>query len=71
VARCIELQQYDFFQPQQPGGNAVAAFFLRHVFHNWADADSTAILSAADERLELKRVHAQGQSALLEVVLRK
>jgi len=134
VASRIELQQHDFFQPQQPGGNAVAAFFLRHVFHNWADADSTAILRAlvpgleaapartpilisdrvlpclgdgtplheeramrrqdimmlvglgakertraewetlfraADERLELKRVHAQGQSALLEVVLRK
>ena len=26
---------------------------------------------AADERLELKRVHAQGRSALLEVMLRK
>ena len=134
VASRIELQQHDFFQPQQPGGDAVAAFFLRHVFHNWADADSTAILRAlvpsleaapagtpmlisdrvlpclgdgmplheeramrrqdimmlvglgakertraewetlfraADERLELKRVHAAGQSALLEVVLRK
>ena len=133
VASRIELQQHDFFQSQQQYTN-VAAFFLRHVFHNWADADSTAILRAlvpgleaapadtpvlisdrvlpcpgdgtplheeramrrqdimmlvglgakertraewetlfraANERLELKRVHGQGQSALLEVVLRK
>ena len=51
VASRIELQQHDFFQPQQPGGNAVA-FFLRHVFHNWADADSTAILRALVPGLE-------------------
>lgn len=134
VASRIDLQQHDFFQPQQPGGKGVAAFFLRHVFHNWADADSISILRAlvpgleaspagtpilisdrvlpclgdgtplheeramrrqdimmlvglgakertraewealfrsADERLELKKVHGQGQTALLEVVLRK
>jgi hypothetical protein len=29
------------------------------------------LFQAADERLELKNVHGQGQSALLEVVLRK
>jgi len=134
VASRIELQQHDFFQPQPAGGSSVAAFFLRHVFHNWADADSTTILralvpgleaspagtpvlisdrvlpclgdgtplheeramrrqdimmlvglgakertraewealfKAADERFELKTVHGQGQTALLEVVLRK
>jgi hypothetical protein len=133
LANRIEMQQHDFFQQQQPD-KTVAAFFLRHVFHNWADAGSIAILRAlvpgleaspegtpmlisdrvlpclgdgtplheeramrrqdmmmlvglgakertraewedlfraADERLELKKVHGQGQSALLEVVLRK
>lgn len=134
VASRIDLQQHNFFQPQQVGGNTVAAFFLRHVFHNWADADSISILRAlvpgleaspagtpvlisdrvlpclgdgtplheeramrrqdimmlvglgakertraewealfraADERLVLKQVHGQGQTALLEVVLNK
>jgi hypothetical protein len=134
VASRIDLQQHNFFQPQQAGGNTVAAFFLRHVFHNWADADSISIMRAlvpgleaspagtpvlisdrvlpclgdgtplheeramrrqdimmlvglgakertraewealfraADERLVLKQVHGQGQTALLEVVLNK
>ena len=133
VASRIELEQYNFFQPQT-SGKGVAAFFLRHVFHNWADADSISILRAlvpgleaapagtpalisdrvlpglsdgmplheeramrrqdimmlvglgakertraewedllraADERLVLKEVHAEFQSALIEVVLRK
>ena len=34
-------------------------------------AEWETLFRAADERLELKRVHAQGQSALLEVMLRK
>ena len=135
VSNRIKLQPHNFFQSQQAGGTStIAAFFLRHVFHNWADADSTAILRAlvpglegapagtpilisdrllpglddgtplheeramrrqdimmlvglgakertraeweslfqgADRRLELKKVHGHGQSALLEVVLRK
>lgn len=138
VARRIELLQHDFFQPQPPPERLttrgpVAAFFLRHVFHNWNDADAVAIaralvpaleaaapgtpliisdrvlpwlgdgvplheergmrqmdmmmmvglgakertlaewealFRAADERLEVKRVHAQGSSGILEVVLR-
>ena len=137
VARRIELLQHDFFQ-QQPKRvtthGSVAAFFLRHVIHNWNDADAAAIvralvpaleaaalgtpliisdrvlpclgdevplhekramhqqdvmmmvglgakertraefetlLRAADKRLELKKVHAQGQMGILEVVLRK
>lgn len=139
VASRIQLQEHDFFKPQPAAAaegtdGPVAAFFLRHIFHNWADADSIAILRTlvpsletapagtpilisdrvlprlgdgtplheeramrrqdimmlvglgakertraewealfreADERLELKTVHGQGQSALLEVVLKK
>ena len=138
VAHRIELLQHDFFQPQPPPERLttrgpVAAFFLRHVFHNWNDADAVAIaralvpaleaaapgtpliisdrvlprlgdgvplheergmrqmdmmmmvglgakerteaewealFRAADERLVVKRVHAQGASGILEVVLR-
>lgn len=138
VARRIELLQHDFFQPQPPPERLttrpVAAFFLRHVFHNWNDDDAVAIaralvpaleaaapgtpliiseralpalgdgvplheergmrqmdmmmmvglgakertlaewkalFRAADERLEVKKVHGQAASGILEVVLRK
>lgn len=139
VASRIELLQHDFFKPQPlperlTARGPVAAFFLRHVFHNWNDVDAVAIaralvpaleaaapgtpliisdrvlpclkdrvplyeergmrqmdmmmmvdlgakerthvewealFKAADKRLEVKRVHAQGGSGILEVVLRK
>lgn len=138
VAQRIELLQHDFFEPQPPPAHLttrgpVAAFFLRHVFHNWNDVDAVAIVRAlvpaleaaapgtpliisdrvlprlghglpvheeramrqmdmmmmvglgakerthaewevlfrtADDRLEVKKVHAQGASGILEVVLR-
>lgn len=137
VANRIELLQHDFFLPQPAperltSRGPVAAFFLRHVFHNWNDADSIkiaralvpaleaaapgtpvlvsdrvlpslgdgvplfeeramrqmdmlmmvglgakerthtewqALFSAADERLQVKKIHGQGASALVEVVL--
>lgn len=139
VASRIEHLQHDFFQPQPKidrltTRGPVAAFFLRHVFHNWADAESIKIARAlvptleaaapetpiiisdrvlpslgedvplheersmrqldvlmmvelgakertgaeweslfkeADERFEVKKVHAQGQAGILEVILRK
>ncbi|KAF2261333.1 O-methyltransferase [Lojkania enalia] len=139
VACRIELLQHDFFQPQPPPERLttrgpVAAFFLRHVFHNWNDDDAVtiaralvpaleaaapetpliiservlpclgdevplheeramrqmdmmmmvglgakertlaewkALFRAADERLEVKKVHGQAASGILEVVLRK
>lgn len=55
VAGRIELLQHDFFQPQPERVTAqtpVAAFFLRHVFHNWNDADSIAIARALVPALE-------------------
>jgi hypothetical protein len=139
VASRIQLLQHDFFKPQPSPETLtergpVAAFFLRHVFHNWSDGDSISIARAlvpaleaaapetpviisdrvlprinsgvplheergmrqmdmmmlvglgaqertqvewehlfkqADERLVVKKVHAQGASGILEVVLRK
>ncbi|KAJ4287147.1 hypothetical protein N0V90_012545 [Kalmusia sp. IMI 367209] len=138
IASRIELLEHDFFKPQPPPERLttrgpVAAFFLRHIFHNWNDADAVAIaralvpaleaaapgtpliisdrvlpslgdgvplyeergmrqmdmlmmvglgakertyaewkalFRAADERLEIKKVHGQGASGILEVVLR-
>ncbi|KAF2804125.1 O-methyltransferase [Mytilinidion resinicola] len=139
VAGRIELLEQDFFKPQPPPERLttrgpVAGFFLRHVFHNWSDADSVriaralvpaleaaapetpliisdrvlpslgsgvplheergmrqmdvmmmvelgakertkveweALFKAADERLVVKKVHGQGASSIVEVVLRK
>lgn len=57
VASRIELLQHDFFKPQPPPERLttrgpVAGFFLRHVFHNWNDADSVAIARALVPALE-------------------
>ena len=57
VASRIELLQQDFFQPQPPierlsTRGPVAAFFLRHVFHNWDDTGSVSIARALVPALE-------------------
>ncbi|CAI6341356.1 unnamed protein product [Periconia digitata] len=36
--------QYDFFDPQPVYYEGVGAFFLRHMLHNWDDADCVRIL---------------------------
>lgn len=46
VASRITFEPHDFFQPQAAGETGIAAFFLRHIFHNWDDADAVAVLRA-------------------------
>jgi hypothetical protein len=53
----VEFRQHNFFQPQ-PSTPDVKAFLLRHVLHNYNDADCIRILSALVPALE-----AQGASA--------
>jgi hypothetical protein len=139
VASRIQLLHHDFFKPQPSlekltERGPVAAFFLRHVFHNWSDDASVEIarglvpaleaaapetpviisdrvlppvnsgvplneersmrqmdvmmmvelgalertqsewehlFKRADPRLVVKKIHAQGAAAIIEVVLRK
>ncbi|KAG8527710.1 uncharacterized protein KY384_007864 [Bacidia gigantensis] len=57
VAGRIELMQHDFFQVQPPSERLsargpVAGFFLRHIYHNWNDADCIKIARALVPALE-------------------
>ncbi|KAF7169588.1 hypothetical protein CNMCM5623_002230 [Aspergillus felis] len=49
----IEFQQYDFFEPQPVKG--AAAYFFRHIFHDWPDDACAAILKHTAEAMDVKR----------------
>ena len=60
VASRFELMEQDFFKPQPPlelleKKGPVAAFFLRHVYHNWSDGDSVIIARSLVPALEAAR----------------
>jgi hypothetical protein len=57
VANRIELVEHNFLQPQPPierltTRGPVALFFLRHIFHNWNDADCLTIARGLVPALE-------------------
>lgn len=45
VARRVEFQQHDFFQPPKATG-AADVYLFRHIFHDWSDEDTVRILKA-------------------------
>ena len=74
----IEFQEHDFFQPQPVKG--AKFYYLRHVLHNWTEADSIKILQTTtpalgpDSRIVIDEVvlpdvNVPWQSAYLDITM--